>query len=682
MKHWKFRSRNSNRTTLKDFSKDFNIDSSRNPQISIEKHKIEKFKTDNLDIHKSFIRSQEIEINKEIEDLSLVSWGSGKEGALGNGKCSDSNEPVKVFHSFSSIILQIACGAGNTIVLTSDNSLYSWGFNSVGQLGLGDFKNRNVPCKINHDFCLIKKIVSGAGHCMVVNDDGVLFSWGCAGFYQTGHGKLNHSSRPEIVEYFRDNIVNDASCGISHSLVITKSQVYAFGDNKHSQCSGRDLYYSEPKQINLSGVKKVAAGGAHSLFLTSNRRVFACGLNSCGQLGIGNKDISIDLVELKLEEIKNVYAGEEISACLTKDGKVYVWGWNGFGQLGQGHFGNLCFPTIVDNMEKINQISLGVSAIGLVSKSKKAYLSGYIGLCRKNELEKNNLVLEKNLAEFKHLITDANVTSVGIGRTHCVFFVESVIKNLHSDYSEILDSEYFEKINKNSPISSPLLELEPKIPEFQKNFNSEKEKEKEKRKNLIEKEDENSTRKKMKNFPEREPEVLIEKGIINLTESSSVFSKKLPQIFKKNNSIVICKTQKVARESSLKDLLSPEEFKEEKTNFFEEKSKQDKVSLSSKPHSDDKLLLIEVKEKNSRTKSIDKEIFKESYPQTSNSNTKTASNLFPVLNHPSVSDQQRIRDLETLIKKYDKKISQYYEPDSPKIVKYKKKKRIGGGFLR
>ena len=243
---------------------------------------------------------------------------------MGNGKCEDSEDPVKITNISIENIQEIACGAGNTLILTSTNLLYSWGFNSVGQLGLGHFKNKNMPCLINFEFGLITKIACGAGHCMVVNDKGNLFSWGCAGFYQTGHEKLEHSPSPQRIEFFQSFNVLDASCGIAHSLIVTNNEVYAFGDNVHYQCTGKEQYYKKPKKVELNGIIKVAAGGAHSLFLSSNHKIYACGLNSCGQVGTGSNKVISEPLKLKVTNVKTIYAGEEISAVLTHDNKVYV----------------------------------------------------------------------------------------------------------------------------------------------------------------------------------------------------------------------------------------------------------------------------------------------------------------------------------------------------------------------
>ena len=76
--------------------------------------------------------------------------------------------------------------------------------------------------------------------------------------------------------------------------------------------------------MQLENIVKVAAGGGHSLFLSNRGIILACGLNSCGQIGVICKELIREPIELKISNAANIYAGEEVSACLTANSKVYV----------------------------------------------------------------------------------------------------------------------------------------------------------------------------------------------------------------------------------------------------------------------------------------------------------------------------------------------------------------------
>jgi len=102
-------------------------------------------------------------------------------------------------------------------------------------------------------------------------------------------------------------------------------------------------------------VKKIACGFSHTLFLTNNKKVFACGDNSHGQLGIGNKKNSYLPVKIMLLEnmaIQKICA-REFSAVLTEFGEVYVWGEPLKSQL---------FPDLMNiSNKKIDDIDIGLN---------------------------------------------------------------------------------------------------------------------------------------------------------------------------------------------------------------------------------------------------------------------------------------------------------------------------------
>ena len=75
--------------------------------------------------------------------------GSGKHGKLGVGDCRDAFVPrlvIELSTKGGSGVVKIVAGAHHAHALTAGGSLYSWGLNSCGQLGLGsDIQSKNIP---------------------------------------------------------------------------------------------------------------------------------------------------------------------------------------------------------------------------------------------------------------------------------------------------------------------------------------------------------------------------------------------------------------------------------------------------------------------------------------------------------------------------------------------------------
>ena len=77
----------------------------------------------------------------------LFVCGSNDLGQLGIGK---GNGTLWEFQklNLNEHILSVNCGSSHVIVTTKSGKYYGWGFNTVGQLGLGDGKNRYIPTEI------------------------------------------------------------------------------------------------------------------------------------------------------------------------------------------------------------------------------------------------------------------------------------------------------------------------------------------------------------------------------------------------------------------------------------------------------------------------------------------------------------------------------------------------------
>jgi hypothetical protein len=123
---------------------------------------------------------------------------------------------------------------------------------------------------------------------------------------QLGLNDTSSRLRPELVRALRNASARSVAAGAQHSMVISPNGVlFGFGSNSHGQLGvgeeGPDVrFISSPTAVDRlrGGYEPIQAtcGHAHTLVLCadtrgslSNRRfVFAMGLNSSGQLGLGH----------------------------------------------------------------------------------------------------------------------------------------------------------------------------------------------------------------------------------------------------------------------------------------------------------------------------------------------------------------------------------------------------------
>jgi alpha-tubulin suppressor-like RCC1 family protein len=129
-------------------------------------------------------------------DSTVWAWGRNNYGQLGNGSNSDSNVPVQVGNL--SGVIAIEGGAVHSLALKQDGTVWAWGYNLYGSLGNGNNTDSNIPVQASNLSNVIT-IASGgshSGHNLAVKQDGTLWSWGWDDVGQLGNGMNTDSNVP------------------------------------------------------------------------------------------------------------------------------------------------------------------------------------------------------------------------------------------------------------------------------------------------------------------------------------------------------------------------------------------------------------------------------------------------------------------------------------------------------
>ena len=151
------------------------------------------------------------------------------------------------------------------------------------------------------------------------------------------------------------------AAGAAHTVCVTEDGlVFAFGGNGFGQLGvggteNRLLPTLLRGELENKPVLQVAAGGAHTMFVTADGLVFACGFNGMGVLGVGDTEGSLvpTLVTGQLQGKTVVYAsaGDNHTLCITADGSLFAWGENTLGPLGVGDTEDRQVPTLVTGLQ-------------------------------------------------------------------------------------------------------------------------------------------------------------------------------------------------------------------------------------------------------------------------------------------------------------------------------------------
>ncbi|XP_056409956.1 secretion-regulating guanine nucleotide exchange factor isoform X3 [Hyla sarda] len=163
----------------------------------------------------------------------------------------------------------------------------------------------------------------------------VLLTWGSNSYGQLGLGGSDDTQRPQQVPELGEKgpLIKSISAGGGHSAAITDSgKLYVCGQNKSGQL-GLGHYDDLPMLTLCTAilhirVTKVSCGWDFSIILTDNGQLLSCGSNAYGQLGNSQQRASSDpkLIQNVTEKIVDIAAGLRHSLAVTENGQTLQWG--------------------------------------------------------------------------------------------------------------------------------------------------------------------------------------------------------------------------------------------------------------------------------------------------------------------------------------------------------------------
>lgn len=205
--------------------------------------------------------------------------------------------------------------AGHCLIIDAQDRVWSWGNNAKGQLGLGHQVNLSQPTLV--EGALSGKAVAGGAtgrfHSVVFLSDGTSYSFGTNMYGQLGLGSVKHSitsKKAKTQEEIHSSPVKNQvvsctaiSCGIDFTLWLTSGGVLSAGSPQYGQ-----LGHGTDHQYNSS--------------------------DSSLKMYHQPQPVSKLIAAFASKTILKIASGNNHSIALDSEGHLHSWGFGGYGRLG------------------------------------------------------------------------------------------------------------------------------------------------------------------------------------------------------------------------------------------------------------------------------------------------------------------------------------------------------------
>lgn len=264
-------------------------------------------------------------------DGTVWAWGSNYGGQIGLTTSDPVTTPTQV--NGLTDVVNVEAGGNFGIALKNDGTVWTWGSNTGGALGNGSTVVKSiVPVQVS-GLENVKQIGAGVFTGYALKNDGTVWAWGLNTKGELGNGgKGSQSNVPVQVENLTDIV--EISVGLDYAMALkSDGTVWGWGSNDNGQLGiGKYGMQKSPVQIpTLSSIKDIEASRFGSFAIDSEGTVWAWGRDVGNILADGTKNTT----ETYLNPIKNenlsgfisIAPGNSFALGIKNDGTLWTWGF-------------------------------------------------------------------------------------------------------------------------------------------------------------------------------------------------------------------------------------------------------------------------------------------------------------------------------------------------------------------
>ena len=260
-------------------------------------------------------------------DGTLWGWGANSSGQLAQPK-TNTTIPKPVQIGGDNDWADVSAGAGHSLAIKKDGSIWAWGQNESGQVGNGSATNIYTPTRVSPDAGW-RSVAAGAFNGYALKSDGAVWGWGLD-FVSGGSGKTNNLTPVQI-----DPGTNWSRISASDYVLLAlkfDGTLWIRGQN----ASWSAAYYVKSPATNFVQIgtdtdwQDISAGQSFFFARKRDGSWWACGDNNRGELGFGPRYSrptggALQRVPFNFDPWA-FSTGYGTTLLLTRDGTLWTWG--------------------------------------------------------------------------------------------------------------------------------------------------------------------------------------------------------------------------------------------------------------------------------------------------------------------------------------------------------------------
>jgi alpha-tubulin suppressor-like RCC1 family protein len=297
-------------------------------------------------------------------DGTLWTWGQNNYGQLGLNDQVNKSSPVQVgaLTNWS----QVSSADLNFVAIKTDGTLWTWGYNNAGQLGLSDVSNRSSPVQVGSGTTW-SSIDGGSWTTIATKTDGTLWAWGSNDFGQLGQNDRVYRSSPVQVgsgTTWSKISIDGGYCHVAATK--TDGTLWLWGDNSYGALglNSTAVPRSSPVQVAGTTWSQISVSQYHTIATKTDGTLWGWGRNTQGTLGLNVTSSRSSPTQIGSGTTWSLVSiGTYTTAATKTDGTLWAWGQNNRGQLGLNDQVNKSSPTQIGTGTTWTLVKVSQSAV-------------------------------------------------------------------------------------------------------------------------------------------------------------------------------------------------------------------------------------------------------------------------------------------------------------------------------